>query len=284
MSDTRTIDYRDWIGKRQSQEDRASEAPVRGLLATLDDARASLGAGEPLPPLWHWLYFLARPRARDVDHDGHGLRGGFMPPVSLPRRMFAGASLEFLAPVPIGAQLAQESEILNIEEKSGRTGALVFVTVRHRISADGTAAIQETQTIVYREAGAPVPAPEIRADWPEAPAGAWVKLITPDPVMLFRYSALTFNGHRIHYDRPYALGEENYPGLIVHGPLIATLLMELVRLNAGRPVLKYSFRAAQPIFDTAPFRVVGTLAGDTVTLAAERSDGVIAMQAEAVLG
>jgi len=279
-----SLDYRDWIGRRETARDIASPVPVRGLLATLDDAETSLADGDPLPPLWHWLYFLEQVPARDIDLDGHAKRGGFMPPVMLPRRMFAGASLDFEAPIPIGAPIARESEIVGAEVKTGRTGKLVFVKVRHRISADGKPALEETQTIVYREEGAPVPAPEVRPEWPAPPAGAWVREIRPDPVLLFRYSALVFNGHRIHYDRPYTVEEEHYPGLIVHGPLIATQLLDLVRLNADRPVKRYSFRAVAPIFDTAPYRVVGVAEGDTVTLTAERSDGATAMQADAILG
>ena len=278
------LDYQDWIGKRETAQDIASLVPIRGMLATLDDAEKDLAEGDPLPPLWHWLYFLEQAPARGIDSDGHAKRGGFMPPVMLPRRMFAGASLSFEAPIRIGAQITRESEIVSAEAKSGRTGQLVFVNVRHRISAEGRLAVEETQTIVYRQEGAPTPAPEILPDLPAAPAGAWVTEIDPDPVLLFRCSALLFNAHRIHYDRAYAVEEEHYPGLVVHGPLIATQLMDLVRLNAKRPVKRYSFRAAAPIFDIAPYRVVGVADGDTVSLTAERSDGAAAMRAEAVLG
>jgi 3-methylfumaryl-CoA hydratase len=275
-------DYRDWIGNTESAEDVAGLAPVKGLLATLDDVETRLGPGDALPHLWHWLYFLPQAPMREVGADGHPRRGGFMPPVALPRRMFAGAQLSFLAPIPLGATLRRESEIAGVEAKSGRSGELVFVTVRHRVFAGGTLAVEETQNIVYRQAGGPVPAPEAKPFAP-APAGAWVREVTPDPVLLFRYSALTFNGHRIHYDRPYATGEESYPGLVVHGPLLATLLMDLVRRNARRPVAGFSFRAMAPIFDTAPFRLLGQPEGDTVTIAAERADGATAMQATATL-
>ena len=206
-----------------------------------------------------------------------------MPPVRLPRRMFAGAELSFLAPIAIGDTIVRESEVMDVEVKTGCSGALVFVAVRHRILANGVAAIEEIQNIVYREAGGPVPAPDIGA-WNEVAGNAWVREIEPDPVLLFRYSALTFNGHRIHYDRPYATGEENYPGLVVHGPLIANLLLELVRQNCERPVKTYRFRAVAPIFDVAPFRVVGVLEDSRVALVAERSDGETAMRAEATLG
>jgi 3-methylfumaryl-CoA hydratase len=276
-------DYRDWIGSSETAEDVAGPAPVKGLLATLDDVETRLGPGDPLPPLWHWLYFLPQAPAREVGADGHPKRGGFMPPVTLPRRMFAGGELSFLAPIPLGAEIRRTSEVTTVETKSGRSGELVFVTVRHKVFAAGTLAVEEVQNIVYREAGGPVPAPEAKP-LPPAPAGAWVREVTPDPVLLFRYSALTFNGHRIHYDRPYAMGEENYPGLVVHGPLLATMLMDLVRLNAGRAVTGFKFRAVAPIFDIAPFRLVGLAEGDRATLTAERADGAAAMQAEAALG
>ena len=278
-----TVDYRDWIGGKESDEDTATLAPVTGLLATLDDAENRLAVGDPLPPLWHWLYFLPQAPASGIGSDGHPKRGGFMPPIDLPRRMFAGAQLEFAAPIPIGAALARRSKIADVAEKSGKSGRLVFVTVAHEITADGVTAVTETQNIVYREEGAAVPAPEARDAFPPAPEGAWVREIRPDPVLLFRFSALTFNGHRIHYDRSYATGEEHYPGLVVHGPLLATLLIDLVRRNGSRRVARFGFRAMAPIFDTGPFRVIGQPEGDRVTLVAERSDGAEAMRAEAVL-
>ena len=277
------VDYRDWIGGRETAKDRVTLAPVTGLLATLDDSETKLGLGDPLPPLWHWLYFLAQAPAGGIGPDGHPRRGGFLPPVTLPRRMFAGAEMEFAAPIPIGSGITRESEIVDVTEKSGKSGRLVFVTVRHEIAADGTPALTETQNIVYREEGAPVPAPEVLEAPSPPPDGAWVREVRPDPVLLFRFSALTFNGHRIHYDRTYAMGEEHYPGLVVHGPLIAMLLMDLVRRNVTRRVSRFRFRAVQPIFDTGPFRVVGVADGERATLVAERSDGIEAMRAEATL-
>lgn len=276
------IDYRDWIGKRETAEDVATLAPVKGMLALLDDTDARLAMGDPLPPLWHWLYFLPRAPMREIGADGHPRRGGFLPPVALPRRMFAGAQIRFHAPIPIGQAIVRESEVAGVEAKAGRSGELVFVTVRHRILAGGSLALEETQNIVYREAGGPVPAPEVKPFGPPPP-DAWASEVTANPVLLFRFSALTFNGHRIHYDRPYAMDEEKYPGLVVHGPLIAMLLMDLVRRNATRPVTAYRFRATAPIFDTAPFRILGLPVNDNVKLTAERSDGAEAMQAEAEL-
>lgn len=277
------VDYRDWIGSEEVREERADLAPVRRLLVMLDDTETTFADGDTLPALWHWLYFLPEAPQSQLGPDGHPRRGGFLPPVVLPRRMFAGAQIRFHAAIAIGAALRLEARVTNVEAKSGRSGDLVFVTVENRILADGALAVEETQNIVYREAGDPVPAPP-SVDLPPAPAGSWSQTITADPVLLFRFSALTFNGHRIHYDRIYATGEEGYPGLIVHGPLIAMALMDLVRRNAGRPVTGYRFRAQAPIFDGAPFRVTGVAENSAVTLTAERCDGTAAMTAEATLG
>ena len=276
------VDYRDWIGRKQTREDLIALAPARRLLATLDDGETVLNEGDPLPPLWHWIYFLPDAPQSKVAHDGHAQTGDFMPPIALPRRMFAGTSVDFHAPLPLGAPARLETEVIDVQEKTGKSGALAFVTVRRRIFAGATLALEERQSIVYRAAGGRTPAPGAKP-LPAPPPGAWSREITADPVMLFRYSALTFNAHRIHYDRPYAMEEEGYPGLIVHGPLLATLLVELVRRNAGRPVRHFAFRASAPIFDGAPFRVQGAPDGDTVGLLALRCDGETAMQAEARL-
>jgi len=276
-------DFRDWIGRRQERRETIALAPAERLLATLDDRETRLGAGDALPPLWHWLYFLPAAPRGDIGPDGHGHRGGFLPPIELPRRMFAGVEAEFHAPLPIGSEARIESEIADIQQKSGRSGALLFVTVRNRFYAGTTLAIDEKRSLVFREAGGRTPAPEAKP-LPAPPSGAWAREVHADPVLLFRYSALTFNGHRIHYDRPYTVNEEGYPGLIVHGPLLATLLVELVRRNSRRPVKRFAFRAAAPIFDTAPFRVQGEPEGDRVALKAIRCDGETAMQAEATLG
>ncbi len=275
--------YADWVGRRETTVDRIALAPARGLLATLNDAATVLTEGDELPPLWHWLYFLAQAPQSAIDVDGHPVRGGFLPPVDLPRRMFAGARMTFEAPLRIGVEVRRESEILDVVEKSGRSGRLVFVTVRNRIYDGDRLCIEETRNIVYREAGGPTPAPVPLSELPAAPAGAWVETVSPDPVLLFRYSALTFNGHRIHYDYPYVTGEEGYPGLVVHGPLIATLLIDLVRRHADRPVRAFQFRANAPLFAGAPFRVIGQTTGEGIELTAERCDGAAAMTATAEL-
>ncbi|WP_029528046.1 FAS1-like dehydratase domain-containing protein [Polaromonas glacialis] len=270
-----------WVGRLDECEDPVSSAPVRLLLATLDNANAPALPSE-LPPLWHWLYFLPGERQSNIDTDGHPKRGGFLPPVQLPRRMWAGGRLQFLRPLALGAQMRRVSVIKNIQSKTGRSGQLVFVTVQHDIFDAQGLAIREEQDLVYRDAPTPgTPAPKPAA----APNDEqFARIITPDPVLLMRYSALTFNGHRIHYDRTYAMQEEGYPGLVVHGPLIATLLMEeLRRAHPHKHVKTFVFKAVGPLFDTAPFTVAGKVEdnGHTAHLWARAPDGQLAMQASA---
>jgi 3-methylfumaryl-CoA hydratase len=275
--------YDAWIGRTEASDDFIALAPVLAAAATLDDTETVFAEGLPLPPLWHWFFFLPKAPQSRIGPDGHPQRGPFMPPIELPRRMFAGARLRFLRPLIIGRAARREAKILSVSEKTGRTGTLAFVTVGYTISQDGSVAVEEEQDIVYREAGgAPVPAP-VPVELPPVPAGAWSWTVTPDPVLLFRFSALTFNGHRIHYDRRYATEVEGYPALVVHGPLTAVLLMELVRRHADRPVEGYSFRGQAPLFDHAPFRVVGRPDGRTVELEAQGPDGKAAMTARADL-
>jgi 3-methylfumaryl-CoA hydratase len=158
----------------------------------------------------------------------------------------------------------------------------MFVTVAHNISQDGELCLEEEQDIVYREPGLPVAAPEA-CELAPVPAGSWARTVTPDPTLLFRFSALTFNAHRIHYDRTYATTVEGYPGLVVQGPLTAVLLLKLVRCHARRSVTGFSFRALAPLFDLAPFRLIGTPAGDCVHLEAQGPDGKTTMTANATL-
>jgi 3-methylfumaryl-CoA hydratase len=256
---------REWVGRKETRTDVVTRWPITALAATLDDTRVSCDEGSPVPPGWHWIFFLEAKPPSELGPDGHPKRGGFLPPVPLPRRMWAGGRLELVRPLTIGERITRESEIVSVEPKSGRSGTLVFVTVRHTISGGGGPAIVEEQDIVYREAaqaGDPVPAGK------EAPQTAdWTRSVVPDSVMLFRYSALTFNGHRIHYDKNYATGEEHYPGLVVHGPLQATLLLDLCRNNADRPLRKFEYRAQMPIFGGAVFTVNGVF--DAATAKAE---------------
>ena len=237
----------EWIGKSETVSDTATATPYAALSATLDRPAERPPAGTPLPALWHWLYFLPIHRQSDIGPDGHAKRGGFLPPVALPRRMWAGSQFEFHRPLRIGDALTRVSTIHDVSEKSGRTGPLVFVKVRHEITRQGESeiALTEFHDIVYREA----PRPDDVAPPPKAaPAkAAWTRQWVPDDVLLFRYSALTFNGHRIHYDRRYVTEVEGYPGLIVHGPLIATLLLDLLRHQLpDAQVARFEFRAMRP--------------------------------------
>lgn len=274
--------YAQWLGGSEVVPDWIAPAPMQAAAATLDDVETEFRPGSAVPPLWHWFYFLPKAPQSRIGDDGHPARGGFLPPVALPRRMFAGARLTFVSPLIVGQPAERRGTIRAISERSGRSGSLVFVTVGYTISQNGRTCIEEEQDIVYRDADpTPVPAPET-IDLPPA-EGALARTITPDPVLLFRFSALTFNGHRIHYDRPYATGVEGYPGLVVHGPLTAVLLLELVRRNLRRPVATFSFRGLLPLFDLTPFRVTGAETGDMVTLEAHRCDGKVAMKAAATL-
>ncbi|MCC6472382.1 MAG: MaoC family dehydratase N-terminal domain-containing protein [Burkholderiales bacterium] len=256
------------------------------LNATLDYPPIAVQPGTPLPPLWHWLYFLPLHRQSEIGPDGHARRGGFLPPVPLPRRMWAGSQLEFRAPLRVGDTVERTSTIAEVTEKEGRSGRLVFVKVRHELRREGSAepAIVEFHDIVYRDApklGDAEPKPQ------PAPAhAAWRREIVPDEVLLFRYSALTFNGHRIHYDRRYVTEVEGYPGLVVHGPLIATLLLDLLRRNApAAEVSAFRFRAVRPLFDLNPLRLGGRPREDgrTVGLWAQDHAGWLAMDASATL-
>ena len=274
---------RDWIGRTERRSDTATATPVAALAATLDrDDRPPL-PGTDLPPLWHWLYFLPLAPQHEIGPDGHPQRGGFLPPVPLPRRMWAGGRLQFHQPLRVGEAITRDSRIADVSVKHGRSGSLVFVTVQHLISNNTGLAITEEHDIVYRDAPAPgAPAPTPQA----APAGeAFSRLITPDPVLLFRYSALTFNGHRIHYDRPYVTGVEGYPGLIVHGPLIATLLLDVLRRELpDARVKRFDFKALRPVFDIHSFTVCGHHDGSgRVALWTRDHDGWLTMQASAEL-
>ena len=241
----------------------------------------ALGAGDALPPLWHWLYFLEARPAPELGPDGHAARGGFLPPVPLPRRMWAGGRVDFPGTVPIGAALRKESEIVSVEAKPGKSGALVFVTVRHSVFVgEGAPPVVEEHDIVYREAAKPGASPAPTRPAPESTA--WRRTIRPDPVLLFRFSALTFNGHRIHYDQPYTTGVEGYPGLIVHGPLQAMLLLELCRRHApSRRVARFVYRALSPVFDTATFTVNGTPSTESAELWIADHAGALAMSGTA---
>ena len=247
-------DYSAWVGRSETREDVATAAPLAGLAALLDHDMPPWAPGM-VPPLGHWLYFLPTARQSAIGEDGHPRRDGqsLLPPIPLPRRMWAGSRIDFLAPVPVGAALTRVTTIDAVRPKRGASGDLLFVTLRHEISANGVAAIREEQDIVFREAAGSAPAAAPAAPVGPEPADA-VRRMSPDPVLLFRYSALTFNAHRIHYDRDYARGVEGYAGLVVHGPLLATLLIDHA-LRAAPDIVprQFSFRAEAPLIDGAPF-------------------------------
>ena len=275
-------DWQAWVGRKETIRERIAPDRVAALSATLG-IEGNYAAGAPLPPGWHWIFFNHFVPRHELGTDGHPRRGGFLPPVSLPRRMWAGGRLQFERALRVGDAIERRSTITKVDAKHGRSGALVFVTVRHEIADARGVAITEEHDIVYRDhpqPGAPAPAAT------PAPTGeAFSRTIVPDPVLLFRYSALTFNGHRIHYDRTYVTEVEGYPGLIVHGPLIATLLVDLVRRELPEARIRaFTFKAARPLFDIHPFMVCGKRGDDgVVSLWARNHEGRLAMQARAEL-
>ena len=280
------MNLQDWVGRSEVVSDVATPTPYAALSATFDREAGRPPAGTVLPALWHWLYFLPLHRQSEIGPDGHARRGGFLPPVPLPRRMWAGSQFEFHQPLCIGDEMTRTSTIESVTEKQGRTGPLVFVKVRHEIRRQGQAevALTEFHDIVYREAAradevAPPPRP--------APAtSTWEKKWVPDDVLLFRYSALTFNGHRIHYDRKYVTEVEGYPGLIVHGPMVATMLLDLLRHQMPQAqVERYEFRAVRPVFDIHHFHVCGEPQADgrSIRLWAKDHEGWLTMEATAVI-
>lgn len=283
--DQQTLDrLRTWIGRREQVDDLVVPSRVAALGATLDRDDPPPQAGDPLPPLWHWTLCVPSVRQSMIGADGHPQRGAFLPPVPLPRRMWAGGRLVFLQPLRVGESVQRRSQVMSVEYKSGRSGELVFVLVRHEFHGASGLAITEEHDIVYRD----LPRSSSHAQAPVVvPAEcAWQREIIPDDVLLFRYSALTFNGHRIHYDRRYVTEVEGYPGLIVHGPLIATLLVDLLRRNMPHAfIAAIEFRAARPLFDIAPFFVCGQpqVDGRKVMLWARDTEGSLAMSMSASL-
>jgi 3-methylfumaryl-CoA hydratase len=269
-----------WIGREEETSQRIFAGTASAMAATLDLERAPQ-AGDPLPPGWQWLYFNPMARRSALDVDGHPRRGGFLPPIELSRRMWAGSRIRYLAAVPIDSEASRRSRILKIENKVGKRGALSFVTVEHTISCGATTCIREEQDLVYRDAAPSdaVPAAATRCD----DVAQWSRSVTPDTTLLFRYSALTFNGHRIHYDLEYARAEEGYPDLVVHGPLTATLLQQFALEHGdGRSLARFEFRGVAPLFAARPFSLEGRPAHDGgLALWARGPDGELAMSATA---
>lgn len=259
-----------WVGRSQVMTDTLDVARSNALSGALGKAGEPLRPGDPLPLLHHWVYFWDVQPPAGLGVDGHPAKGGFLPPVPLPRRMWAGGRLTFHTPLLLGEQVTRTSTIVSVTEKSGRSGTLVFVTVRHDLAVAGEIAVREEQDLVYREPAAG----RIALPIAQAASGApWQDTVTPDPVLLFRYSALTMNGHRIHYDRPYAIEEEAYPALVVHGPLQATLLIALAHRNLDAPITGFSFRGQQPAFDGLPLHVCGQPTVDGAEVWTQQGEG-----------
>jgi 3-methylfumaryl-CoA hydratase len=246
---------RQWIGNELSSEERIDCRQANRLRATIDPGRAELMSGDPLPAGWHWIYFLDAPRMDRLGRDGHAAVGGFLPPVALPRRMWAGTRLKFHGPILLDEELKKVSRVADLRRKTGRSGELCFVTVNHRYYAGADIRLEEDHDIVYASA-----APAIGE---RAPARAQLDsdrsiVVTPSPTLLFRYSALTFNGHRIHYDIDFCRDVEGYPGLVVHAPLVATLMLGLAEKHfAGSRAAFAEFgqRSVSPLYHDHPFTI-----------------------------
>ena len=274
------MSHQDFLGRTETREDRLDPRLIQGLAATL---------GRPVPqgdvpPLWHWMLFQDWREPSGVGPDGHPRRGGFLPPVhDLPRRMWAGGRLDFAEHgLRADDRVTRLSTITAISEKTGGSGRLVFVTVAHEITGPRGPVLREEHDIVYRGAEGAAVRP---AEAAPAFAADARRDLTPDALLLFRYSALTGNGHRIHYDLPYVTGEEGYPGLIVHGPLQATLLAQtMLEAAPGRRLSHFAFRGRRPCFAGNALSVLARVAGDTANAETRDHEGATCMQAEALLG
>ncbi len=272
---------KDWIGSRETDVDYVTIPAVHRLAAMLDRDDQMPKAGDPLPVGWHQILFPRVARHSQIGPDGHPMRGDFLPPVPLPRRMFGGKRVTFRERLRVGDEVHRESEIRDVALKQGRTGQMVFVTVQTDIHSPRGLAITEEQDIIYRgnpDPKAPPPPPQ-----PVPGKAVWLHEVTADPVLLFRYSALTYNGHRIHYDWRYVTREEGYPDLIVNGGLQTLLAFELARTHASTPLAYVSSRNVRPLFVNRPFTVCGEPSADnkTAKLWVADQDGAPTLVAEA---
>jgi 3-methylfumaryl-CoA hydratase len=270
------IDYRAFIGHKREHEDLITPFPPKALVATFDSGDPEPRPGDELPPVWHWLYFLDTAPRSALGRDGMPTGGSFLPPIPLPRRMWAGTQFTFHdARLRIGDTMRREQEVASIEPKAGSTGRMVFVTQRMRIYGPSGLAVTEERGSVFREDAKP--GETQKAPRPAPTDATWSKTIDPDPVLLFRFSALTFNPHRIHYDHPYVTQVEGYPGLLVHGPLMSLAQIELARRSVpDRRVATYSCRALAPVYAGAPFTVNARAEpdGSVTTWIADRNGGM----------
>ena len=271
-----------WVGRSQTTHDEITAFPLIALAASLgrDDPPAAVGTA--VPPLWHWLYFLPVYRPDQMRHDGHAQGGEFMPPIPLPRRVWAGSKFSWNVgnPLRVGDKARRISRIESITPKEGSSGKLVFVKVVHEFHNESGLSLTNEHQSVYREvpnANRPPSAPVVAET-----EAVWHRVLMPDPVLLFRYSALTFNSHRIHYDAPYTMNEEKYPGLLVQGPLTSTLLADLVRRSApGAAVRSFEVKAVRPSYVDKPLHLRGSVTGDNVRLWAGDDAGYVTMTASA---
>ncbi len=267
-----------WIGREQRSSDRLDEGLAERWLATFD-----LPKPEPalMPQGIHLALCTPDAPTATLGEDGHPARddsaSSFLPPVPMPRRMWASSAIKFVSPIPLGASIARTSRVLSVDAKSGGSGELVFVNVGHETSANGTLSVSETQTLVFREvapANAPLSPPELGEGAFDPSEWDAHRELTPDPRLLFRYSALTFNSHRIHYDAPYAEAQERYRGLVVHGPLTASLLLQLAARELGENKLRsFSFRGASPAVADEPLHLVMRRSDDGYEMGAFAADG-----------
>lgn len=271
MSD---VSLDDWVGRSQTVTDAMDVGHAARLAATLGEAAPS--QGEPLPPLWHWCFFLEGVGMDALGADGHPARGGFLPPAEGRNRMWAGGRVYFEGPLLVGVSAQKTSTVTNITEKQGKTGSLLFVTVDHEISQAGQVVVREEQDIVYR-----VPTPPKLQGTEQAPEPEWTMEVDPSATLLFRYSALTFNGHRIHYDFPYATQTEGYPGLVVHGPLIATTMVQSFRRAHPQAAIEHlAYRGLRPLISPKPYVAAGEMVEDGLARLWAAQDGMLAHQAE----
>jgi len=269
-----TTDLSAWLGKSQTVVDRLDPNHAACIAVTLGEPVP--GLGDAIPPLWHWAYFLETVPISMTGTDGHPARGSFLPPADNRNRMWAGGRVSFDGALKVGVEAYKTSTVTAIQEKQGRTGSLLFVTVKHDIVQDGKRIVSEEQDIVYRE-----PSPPKLVGSEPAPASQWKEDIHPTSVLLFRYSAVTFNSHRIHYDHPYVTGVEGYPGLVVHGPMIATLMCQAFAHAHPQAKLKQlTYRGLRPLIAPTPFAVAGQLTAPGQAQLWAEQDGTLAHQAE----
>jgi len=261
-------DLEAWIGRVRTQAAILDPEIARRYAAAMG---ADLDVEARFPPLGHWAYFNDAVGPGQLGPDGHPKRGMFLPPIALPRRMFASSNLRFEAPLALGEPAELTLTIGDIRRRSGRSGELVLMDTARELTQGGKLKLTEIQTTVYRDAGAPTPA------IPDTGAGGAGELWAPNTVDLFRYSAATYNSHRIHYDQAYVREEEGYPDLVVHGPFTASKLFDLATRTAGAPLKAFSFRAQAPIFVGQPVRLRADAEPNTVI--AVRCDGAVAMSA-----